>query len=161
MSSSNIDWSTPQFIEQARGLPPKDEANAKAEDITKWQPLLRTYEDHVWYYIVFAPYDRAYEADQQWFHTYCVDKARKWALNKGSAFFVTREVNATKVHSNLLICTSQDLHTKYHGKSAYNKYRINVSLLADIGDRQRVLSYITKENKERSFKLYQDYYFTK
>lgn len=154
-----IDWSKPQFIDED-GAKPEAVANAKAEDITKWQPLERSYTGHKWYYIVFAPYDKAYAKDKDWFSNYCVDKARKWAHTKGSAFFVTKETDATKVHSNLLICSSLDL-MKYHGRSAYNKYRMNVSELSSLGDRRRVLTYITKESKARAFNLYQDYYYTK
>lgn len=157
-----INWDIPQFIPDGPSV--ASEGEDVAEDTLKcptvWEPLSRSYEGHTWFYIVFAPYNKAYENDQEWFYNYAVDKARKWACNKGNAFYVTREIDATKCHSNLLICSSSDL-LKYHGKSAYNKYRINVSELHTLGDRQRVLSYINKESIQRPFKLYSDYYYTK
>lgn len=153
-----VDWDVPQFIDDTTGTERRSEA--EAEDITKWEHIYRTYEDCRWYYIVFAPYDKSYKADTEWFNNYAVDKARKWAHTKGECFYVTKEVEATKVHSNLLICSKNDL-TRYHGKSAYNRYRLNVSELDTQGDRRRVLAYITKEATKRTFKLYQDYYYTK
>lgn len=161
-----INWDEPQFIpdgpcETRRSeAEPEDSFNNANNNAIIWEPLHRSYEDCKWYYIVFAPYDKAYDKDSEWFSNYAVDKARKWASTKSKAFYVTKEVEATKVHANLLICSASDL-MKYHGKSAYNKYRMNVNELCTLGDRQRVLAYILKESENRSFKLYQDYYYTK
>jgi len=153
-------WQTYRFIDDPpmeAAEQPEGVAIAKTEDITQWDHIGRTYEQHQWYYIVFAPYNKAYEKDKAWFEYKAVDSARKWCQKKTSAYYITREIDAEKIHSNILCVSRENLYEKYHGKSCYNKYRMHVTLLQNMGDRQRVLNYITKENKKRPFKLYLDY----
>lgn len=157
-----INWDIPQFIDDTTteaGASPKAGA-LPITDTIKWEPLNRSYEGCKWFMVVFKPYNKPYLKDPEWYYNYAVDKGRKWAYRLGKAFYVTREIDATKVHVNVLICSGSDL-MRYHDKTVYNKYRLHVSELDTLGDRQRVLAYITKESKDRSFKLYSDYYATK
>lgn len=157
--TDNTYWDTPRFIDgpSEAGKCTGGELGA----ITKWPPLQRTYENSKWYFIVFKPYNKPYLKDPEWYQHKAVDKARDWCRKKCHDYYVTREILATKTHSNALVVSSLDLLEKYHGKSCYNKYKMHVSELPNMGDRMRVLDYITKESKDRPYKLYADYYFTK
>lgn len=133
---------------------------SEANNIVLWPAVDRTYSDkHQWFFIVLAPYKIPYKKDPQWYNQYSVDKGRKWAAPKCSAYYVTKEIDASMTHVNILCCSTQDLQ-KHHQKHCYNKYKIHVSSLSTLGDRQRVLSYINKEREKRTFKLYSDYYHT-
>lgn len=161
-------WNVPRFIkdepsEREAGTCSQSRSFTKVDtlqELRSWQPVNRTYEDGQWYYVVFKPYNKPYEKDPDWYWNYAVDKAKRWGFRNSKTFIVTRERDAAKVHANVLIHSHQDL-LRYQDKSVYNKYRLHVSLLEGKADRLNVLNYITKEAKVYSFKLYQDYYYTK
>lgn len=153
-------WQTNRFIdEEACEAPGCSEAETKV--IVKWEHIERSYEGQKWYFIVFSPFNKPYIKDPEWFEHKAIDSARKWINKKATAYYITREIDATKIHSNILCVSPHDLLKKYHGKQCYNKYKMHVSELKDMGDRRRVLDYITKEQDKRTFKLYLDYYHSK
>lgn len=154
-------WNVPRFIDGSTSERTEGVGIPETEAITEWEPLQRSYENQKWYLVVFKPYNKPYEKDPQWFEYKAVDKATKWCKTKCSAYFVTREKDSTKVHGNAVCVSSINLHEKYHEKTAYNKYKIYVTELPNLGDRIRALNYITKESNTRSYKLYLDYYMTK
>lgn len=120
----------------------------------------RTYESPVqWYFVVWKPFNRAYEKDPDFFRVKGLDKCRQM-FKKPNAYVVTRETESTKVHINAVVATSQPLDAK-HETSYCNKYKVHVQRLSTLGDRLDVLSYITKENRDRSFTKYLDYLISK
>jgi len=154
-------WQIPRFIYENQACP-EDVVTTKTGALTNWQHIRRAYENHKWYMLVFKPYNKPYEQDPEWFKHKTVDKISKWCKSKGPAYFVTKEIlDCQKIHGNAVVVSKINLIDKYHGRTAYNKYKIHVSELPALGDRMRALSYITKENKKRPYKLYSDYYFTK
>lgn len=132
------------------------QSKMKCEDMTKMVQLIgRSYETPMnWYYVVFAPFDDPYNRDPDWFKVKGMDYCRLF-FKKPMVSILTRETEANKVHINALVCTDQKYHS---GQNYRNKYRLNVSVLATQGDRQRILTYITKESKKRPFTRYLDYY---
>lgn len=129
--------------------------------ITKWELLMRrtisrTYEDPVkWYFIVFKPYNAPYERDPDFFKVKGLDKCRK-LLKAPQAYILTRETDSSKVHVNMLVATSQELLHR-HDQSYCSKYKLHVEQLDTLGARRRVLAYIIKESKKRTFIKYLDY----
>lgn len=113
----------------------------------------RSYEEPFkWYFIVYKPYDRAYEKQPDWFQARGIDRVRKSL--KSPAYILTRELLATKTHINVLMASCDP---PLDNTDLCNKYKLHVSELPTLGDRQRVLHYITKENTSRPFVKYQDY----
>lgn len=105
--------------------------------------------------VVFKPFDRAYERDPCFFQVKGLDKCRK-LFKRPTAYIMTREIIASKIHVNSLVATTENL-IDYHDSSYCSKYKVHVSELHNLGDRQRVLVYITKEGKKRTFIKYLDY----
>lgn len=103
----------------------------------------RTYEEGKWYFIVFKPFDRAYEKNPIWYLTRGLEKCSNYILNPQFAMY-TREKQAKKVHINGLLCSRIDL-SSVQGKNYCNKYKIHIDELETLGDRRRVLEYICKE----------------
>lgn len=161
-------------------VPLKDVANAKelvplveAETIIKHDPLtllyisqqemivqkalfhMRTYEDLKCYYVTFKPLKIPYAKDKEWFEFKGIDKCRK-TLNE-QHYYITREINASKVHINMVVYSSKDLVHMLHEKPRLNKYFMSCSLIEDKHGREKVVNYITKESKTRVFKKYLDY----
>lgn len=134
------------------------QSKMKHEDMTNMLQLIgRTYEKPMkWYYVTFAPYNDPYERDSDWFKVKGMDYCRLF-FKKPQVSILTRETIATKIHINALVCTDQDLET---GQNYRNKYRLNVHELATLGDRRRILTYITKESTQRTpYLKYLDYYY--
>lgn len=131
------------------------------EAITQWEHLMeaiirRSYERPIqWYYIVFKPYNAPYGRDPDFFKVKGLDKCRK-ILRAPQAYILTRETDAEKVHVNMLVATSQDL-LSLHDQSYCSKYKLSVQSLRTLGDRRRVLTYLLKESKTRTFIKYLDY----
>lgn len=114
----------------------------------------RTYEGQQCYFMVFKPFNKTYLKDPDWYRIKGLDAIRK-SINP-NAYFITREIKATKVHINMLCYDTRDL-SKLDGRNRLNKYRVHVTQLKDKGDRERVLNYITKEAREREYIKYSDY----
>lgn len=138
------------------------EGEAVTGAITQWLSakgeiealIKRTYElPAKWYFIVAKPFDRAYEKDPSWYLTKGIESIRR-KVGKCHVAFLTREVNAAKVHVNALIC--KDELSIVDGQNT-NKYKLHVSELSDISERRRVLDYISKEATTRTFIKYLDY----
>lgn len=116
----------------------------------------RTYENPVkWYFIVWKPYDRAYEKDPDWFAVKGINSCRR-KLIKPECFILTREILATKIHINGLVATDRPMMS-FHEKDHCNRYKMSVYPLLTLADRQRVLDYVSKESKKRTFTQYLDY----
>jgi len=116
----------------------------------------RTYEDPLkWYFVVFKPFDRAYERDPHYFMYKGLSKCRD-AFKRPEAILLTKEQQSNKVHINALVCTRQEVQT-LHDKSYCNKYKIYVDSCDTLAERLRVRSYIMKESKNRTFEKYLDY----
>lgn len=133
--------------------------NEQGGDSIIYTPVDRTHEDgSQWFFIVFAPYNYAYCDDCSWFNTKGIQRVNdKFLRNKNVLdCIITKETDATKVHINALVRSTQDL-SLLHQRSYCNKYSMFVSSLSTIIDRQNVLSYILKENKTRTFVKYKDY----
>lgn len=132
----------------------EDEAIPQVAHIMK--PLIeRTYEGLAWYFVVYKPYNKPYGLDPDWFAVKGLNSVRR-KLTHAKVAILTRETDSAKIHVNALICTSHPM-MKLHGKTHCNKYKMTVLELTTLGDRLRVLSYITKENKNRPFVKYLDY----
>lgn len=126
-----------------------------------WNTLLgnkqvhRTYENAKWYFVVFNPFNKTYGKDPDWYKFKGIDKCRRRFKNY-EFMILTREIDAAKVHINLLICSKQDLRP--YDKSVYcNKYKLCVQRCDTLGDRLSVLVYMQKEAQKRTFKQYLDY----
>lgn len=115
----------------------------------------RTYEKpYNWYFVVFKPFDKTYEDHYEWYQHKGLDACRKYFKNY-SVLILTKETCAAKTHVNALVCTTT---VPLHGKNTH-KYKLHVSELANIGDRQRTLSYILKESSSREMEMYRDYIY--
>lgn len=129
---------------------------AGAEAINIWRTILdRSYEGSKWYFVCFKPFNKAYEKNKEWFAIKGLDHCRK-LFKRPQAYLLTRETDATKVHINALVCTSQDV-TSLHETSYCNKYKLHAVELLTKGDRRRILTYITKEMVSRTFIKYLDF----
>lgn len=124
----------------------------------KWDTISRTYEDGRWYFIVFAPFNKAYARECNYFDTKGIhrinDMFRK--ESKTDCCMLTKEKNSTKVHVNALVHSQKDL-TQLHLSSYCNRYNMFVSILPTQFDRENVMRYILKEQSERPFIRYVDY----
>lgn len=116
-----------------------------------------TYEDPVkWYYVVFSPIDRAYSKDPEWFQIRGMSKCRDM-FKKPEEVYLTREIlHCEKTHVNAIVATTQDV-TLRNSKIYCNKYYVYVQQLLGPLDRERSMSYITKESRERPFIRYLDF----
>ncbi len=132
-------------------------AIAEARVPLSYTPITRSYEKpYNWYLLVFSPMDVPYENDPEWFMIKGLDRIRdKFRLHE--TFLITRELNATKVHANMLICSKTDL-TKMDARKCFHKYHIKAQYICNsLCDREHVYNYITKEFKEREPVKYLDY----
>lgn len=111
--------------------------------------LYNKYIDN-WYLIVFAPLNKTYDDKFVAF-----DHIRKKCCTSLDSYIITKEVNATKIHWNLLINSSRDL-LKFHGEHT-NKFFIHVQHIKS-GTHWDVYDYITKEFNMDS-KIYNEYIF--
>lgn len=140
--------------------PPKSEARG-VEDVGEASlPMSlngRTYESpYEWYLVVFKPYNDKYLKDPEWFKVKAMDACRKM-FRSPREVYMTREIEANKVHINAVVCTSQELLHR-HEKTYCNKYKLHVSWLERRADRENALAYIQKEAYKRPFTKYLDYY---
>lgn len=117
----------------------------------------RTYEIPKWYYIVFAPFNEAYRKDTSWYASKGLDKCRQ-KFNHPSAYILSRETQATKIHINALVATTENLN-RYHEKNYTSKYKMHVQELKSLADRLKVFEYMMKERHVREFHKYMDYLF--
>lgn len=134
---------------------PRDAIEDVVEDSTiGLQIVNRTYEQK-WYFIVYAPYDKSYAKDPEWYQVKALDYCRQ-KLRQAKAYVLTRETEANKTHINALVCSSFDYNT-LHGKTLAHKFKRHVTELKTPADRHNVLRYIQKESAKRSFIKYLDY----
>lgn len=143
-------------------LPEKqaEPVESKTEDRVsiQWESIIsRTYEKPFdWYLVVFSPINKAYTKDPDFFKVKGLDKCRMM-FKKPQAYVMTREIhNCQKIHVNGLVCTDQDL-MKRNTTIYCNKYYVHVQRLPLPVDRDRVLTYITKEATKRTYLKYLDY----
>lgn len=133
-------------------------ATGLAGAFTKCAPyMLRTYEGCKWYFIVFKPFNRAYDKAPSWFMHKGLEKCSTKVVSPEFALY-TREKNAAKVHINGLVCYRGDLDS-LHDRNFGNKYKLHISELHTLSDRQNVLKYICKEEFQdnNTWTLYEDY----
>ncbi len=135
------------------------ETNVELSATNIWTNIVRrTYEKpNNWYFVVFCPLDKPYDKDPDFFKVKGLDKCRSF-FKKPQAYIMTREIlDCEKIHVIALVCTTQDL--MLHNKKIYcNKYYVDVQLCPLPADRDRVLTYITKEKTKRSpYLKYLDY----
>lgn len=113
----------------------------------------RTYEKpYKWYYIVFNPLDRAYNKDLSYFEKNGLRDVMKKlkSLKCYDVNIVTEErKNCQKIHFNALTVTKTNL-MKQHLKKYKNKFNMYVQEVKYL-DRERVLTYITKEADMRPY----------
>ncbi len=114
----------------------------------------RTYEGQQCYFLVFKPFNKSYLKDPDWYRIKGIDAIRK-SINS-SAYFITREIKAAKVHINMLCYDTRDL-SKLDGKNRLNRYRVFSTKINSKTERDKVLNYITKESTDRQFTKYLDY----
>jgi hypothetical protein len=113
----------------------------------------RSYElPEKWYFITFKPFNKNYEKNIELYTTKCLDHCRK-KLGKVSAYIMTREIKATKIHVNILCVTDRPLVKLLHGKKTYRYY----IYCQEASSKRDSLEYIIKESKERYFYKYVDY----
>lgn len=116
----------------------------------------RTYESPVqWYYMTFTPFKDQYAKSLDWYTFKGLDVCRK-LVSKDKAYLITREIEATAIHINILVASDRNLE-RYHLDCYKGKYKIFVQRLSQSIDRHNVLTYVTKEALNRPFKLYLDY----
>jgi len=119
----------------------------------------RSYEKPFkWYYLTFAPFNKNYEKDIKFYLNDGFRHATK-KIGKVECFIITREINAKKVHLNVLCCSDQSLEKLHQMKT--NKYSIHCQELPGPRDRRLVLEYILKESKSRYFHEHLDYQYSK
>lgn len=141
--------------------PPEGGANAEPGAIAYWEHdmeriINRSYEGPCkWYLVVFKPFNKSYAKWGDWYTYKGLDSCRKY-FKRPRAYILTREIKAEKVHINALVCTERP---PVHQAVYNNKYKLHVSELSQLGDRHRVLTYITKESRVRPFNLYLDYIY--
>jgi len=113
----------------------------------------RSYEDpEEWYFLTFKPFNKNYDRDIDFYCTKGLDHSRK-KIGKVSAYIMTREIYAQKVHINMLCVSARPLDLLFHNKKT-NKYYIYAE---KCNDRRQVFQYIIKESKTRNFIKYKDY----
>lgn len=117
--------------------------------------ISRSYENSTWYYVVFKPFNKTYTKMLDWYTIKGLDSCRKY-FKKPEVYILTREIDAEKIHINALVCTRTP---PVDGSVYNNKYKLHVSELSTLGDRMRVLTYVTKEFYNRSFYQYLDYLY--
>lgn len=119
--------------------------------------VLRTYEGANWYFLTFSPFNKNYQRDLDKYKDRGLDIVRRYLtrnLKGHHVLILTKEIEATKVHINALICTPHNLVKKMH-KHRTNEYFIHCEYAQN---REAILRYIFKEAENRYFKLYKDYY---
>ncbi len=89
--------------------------------------------------VVFAPYDKTYLSNFDWYTVGLCDKCRK--LIKLKPLVIVRHTLAKKLHCHGIYSMTEEDAQKYSGK-ACNKFKLNVSR---VYSRQGVLDYIFKE----------------
>lgn len=146
-------YQTYSFIDQAK---PEYVVKRSMEPCTIGRLIDRTYEKPVrWFFVVFKPYNRAYNKDPAYFRIKGLSKCRD-AFIKPEAILLTREMEAEKVHINALVATTAD-PSYLHEKSYCNKYKVYVDEVCTRSSLLRVKDYILKESKHRTFEKYLDY----
>lgn len=114
--------------------------------------MKRSHEEPVkLYYLVFKPFDKGYDPD---FIAYDHIIRKLGALED---YIITREINATKVHYNVMAWSTRDLTKLNDGQT--NKYKISSQLVKTYLDKYTVYDYCFKESKERYFHHYLDYVY--
>lgn len=115
----------------------------------------RTYElPFKWYYLVFAPYNAPYAKDKEWYNTKGLDACRK-KVTSCESFFLTKEIEASKVHINALCLSTKSL-AELNGKGILGKYRIYAE---ECYSASRTFHYMTKEFRYRNPVLFKDYLY--
>lgn len=108
----------------------------------------RTYElPYRWYFITFAPFNKNYERDIEWYKTKGFDHCRK-KVGKMEQYIMTRETNASKVHINIVCVVDRELRL-----TNTNRYSVYCEPCID---RRKAVEYILKESKKRYFENYID-----
>jgi len=117
--------------------------------------IQRSYElPDLWYLITFKPFSKNYERDLAWYKYKCFDHCRK-KVGKVKVCVMTREINAAKIHVNMLVCSDRPLESLLHEKQT-NKYFIYCQECISKYDSYE---YIIKESHQRVFKHNIDYQY--
>jgi len=112
----------------------------------------RSYElPYKWYLITFKPFNKNYERDLDFYKNKCFDHCRK-KVGTVKAYVMTREVDAAKVHVNMLVCTDRLLEPLLHEKQT-NRYFIYCQ---ECKNRHDAYEYIIKESHTRMFYKHKD-----
>lgn len=113
----------------------------------------RTYEVPLrWYFLTFKPFDKNYERDIEEYLYKGFDHCRK-KIGKVEILIMTREIEAKKVHINVLCASDRRLDTLLHQKHT-NRYFIYCQECVSAWD---TFKYIFKESNARYFHKYLDY----
>jgi len=106
----------------------------------------RSYEQPCrWFLVTFKPFSKNYEKDLIFYKYGCMDHCRKKLGRDISCYVMTREIDATKVHVNILCCTKRDLESELHDKKT-NRYYIYAQ---ECNNRHDTFEYIIKESHTR------------
>lgn len=103
------------------------------------------------YYLVFKPKNKKYDPKKN-----LMDHVRK-KCGKHSAIIITREIEAAKVHYNVLVRTTEDL-SKLHDTQDSRFYIYCKEVPHKAADLNKVHEYIVKESKTRYFTDNKDIY---
>jgi len=109
-----------------------------------------------WYFLTFKPFNKNYEKDIDFYNRKGFDHVRK-KIGKTEAMIMTKEIQASKIHINVLCCSERNLSELLHDKNT-NKYHI---FSEPCKDRHLVLEYILKESRTRFFHEHLDYEYSK
>lgn len=116
--------------------------------VSKKFHIERTYEEpDSTYLIVLTPRNR-WKKDNYRKDIPRLEKMLRSKL-KYKRIIITREINATKVHYNILITTSKDI-LKMHNKTFGKYYNFYVQKTPQVNDIKNAMQYICKEGDKRA-----------
>lgn len=112
----------------------------------------RSYEyPYRWYYLTFKPFNEGYEPLSK-----DIDKIFN-KLRSGAEFMlVTREIDATKIHYNVIVATHIDL-SRLHNRVSHHRWKMYCDELDTTDYRMNVFKYMCKEARRRPFLKFIDY----
>lgn len=103
----------------------------------------RTYEDEQTYYVVFKPYLRYEGTDDLLRIEKCCRQHFKY-----KRILVTREINASSIHYNVLI-TSNTCPVAKHNRTLARDFRLHCQNVSTVKDINQVIDYMAKEADTR------------
>lgn len=117
--------------------------------------IQRSYERPLkWYFLTFKPFNSTYEKNIEFYSIGGFDHCRK-KVGKVRTLIMTREINAAKIHINMICVSDRPLSDLLHEKKT-NRYFIYCQ---ECTDRQDTFKYIIKESKQRYFYKFKDYVY--